>query len=75
MGKHLRAENCTPPAKIRGEVLAYGESVRKVKNWDDLRRQVAPTGKIQYDMVDNIDSMHPKFLGGDDARRWADLPD
>ena len=63
MGKHLRAGNCAPPAGIRPEVENYGESVRKVKTWDDFRRRVAPAGKIQYDMVNHVDSMYPKFLG------------
>ncbi|KAG0136926.1 hypothetical protein HOY82DRAFT_478216 [Tuber indicum] len=57
MGKHMRTASCAPPVKIRDEVAAHGEDVRKVKSWDDLRRQVAPNGKIQYDMASNIDNL------------------
>ena len=67
MGKHEKT--CTrPPAKIPEEIKNYGESIRKVKSWDEFVRQVAPDGEIQYDMASNIDSMYPKLLGDDTQR-------
>lgn len=58
MGKHEKT--CTRPlAKIPEEIKNYGESIRKVKTWDEFVRQVAPDGEIQYDMASNIDSMYP----------------
>ena len=69
MNKHKQTAGCTrPPAEIREEIKIHGRNIHDVRSWDELERQVAPNGEIQYDMVNNIDSMHPKFLGGDDTR-------
>ncbi|PWW73270.1 hypothetical protein C7212DRAFT_365796 [Tuber magnatum] len=61
MGKHKQARGCTPPTKIRDEISVHGENIRKVKSWDDLERQVAPNGKIQYDIASGID-INPRDL-------------
>ncbi|CUS10136.1 unnamed protein product [Tuber aestivum] len=65
MGKHLRTAGCTPPAKIREEIVAHGDSVRRVKSWDDLKEQVAPNGKIKYDMASDIDNLARQPVGED----------
>ncbi|RPB04958.1 hypothetical protein L873DRAFT_1665243, partial [Choiromyces venosus 120613-1] len=72
LGKHSRA-CCSPPAKIRDKIIAHSENMSKVKIYGDFSPQVASDGEIQYDAASNVDSMHPKFLDGDDAQRWGDL--
>ena len=54
MGKDFQG-SCTSPAKMRDKIFAHGENVRRVRTWDDFRREVAPNDKILYDMASNID--------------------
>ncbi|PUU76032.1 hypothetical protein B9Z19DRAFT_992222 [Tuber borchii] len=56
MNKHHKRA-CAPPAKIRKEIEIHGRNIRDVKSLDELKRQVAPNGEIQYDMASNIDKL------------------
>ena len=57
-GKALN-DNCTSQAKMREEISAQGEDVRKVRTWDDFNRKTGPIGGIPDDMGTNIDCKYP----------------